>query len=69
MKHLRELRNKKGLTQEICANLLGHQTTVYQRWENEEREPKFKDAMEIAMFFNVSLDYLAGFTDEPRPLR
>lgn len=67
MLNLNELRKKKGISQEVCANLMGKQTTVYQRWEQGLREPKFNDAMLLAQFFGVSLDYLAGFTDDPSP--
>ena len=67
MKHLYNLRKKRGITQRIAAELMGFATTVYQRWEAEEREPQFNNAIKIAKFYNVSLDYLAGFTDDPTP--
>lgn len=66
MLKLYELRKKKGITQRVCAELMGLQTTVYQRWESGEREPQFDKAIMLAEFFNVSLDYLAGFTDDPK---
>ena len=67
--HLAELRKKTGKTQAITAHLMGLQTTVYQRWEQGIAEPSWEMAIRIAEYFNVSLDYLAGFTDEPRKLR
>lgn len=67
--HLRELRKKRGLSQVVCAGLLGKHVNVYALWENGEREPKFSDAIEIAKFFGVSLDYLAGLTDDPASKR
>lgn len=67
MENLHKLRIKRGISQEVCANLMGKHVNVYARWENKERKQKFDDAMLLAQFFGVSLDYLAGFTDDPSP--
>lgn len=68
MEHLKELRHKTKKTQAVTAHLMGFQTTVYQRWENKIAEPTFDNAVKIAEYFNVSLDYLAGIINEPKPL-
>ena len=38
---------------------------VISRYENCEREADYQTLLDIADFFNVSLDYLFGRTDNP----
>lgn len=65
---IKDLRNDLDLTQVQVAEKLGLYTTTYQRYERGENEIPFYMAIEIAKFYNVSLDYLAGITDNPRTL-
>ena len=60
---LKDLREDKDLTQKQLASLLGYHTTTYQRWEDNIHNIKLEDAINIADFYNVSLDYLAGRTN------
>ena len=39
----------------------------YQRYERGEQEPKLAGWLFLADFFNVSLDYLVGRSDDPAP--
>ena len=64
---LRACRQEKGLTQEDIAPQLGIRYSTYCRYEHGGSEPDISDAARIADFFNVSLDYLAGRTDDPTP--
>lgn len=41
----------------------------YQRYERGEQEPKLAGWLFLADFFNVSLDYLVGRSDDPAPFR
>lgn len=41
-----------------------HKTT-YVRYETGEREIPFNIVIMLAEFYNVSLDYIAGLTDNP----
>ena len=34
-------------------------------WVAGRKQPSLKDAVKIAQYFNVSLDYLVGLSDEP----
>lgn len=36
------------------------------RYETGEREPGIEELIKIADFFNISVDYLLGRTDDPR---
>lgn len=62
---LRTCRKEKGLVQEDAAHLLGFRYSTYRRYEQGGTEPDISEAARIADFFGVSLDYLAGRTDEP----
>ncbi|BDF70577.1 hypothetical protein CE91St41_21960 [Oscillospiraceae bacterium] len=66
---LKELRNGKGLTQTDMAIMLKLTLRQYQRYERGEQEPKLAGWLFLADFFNVSLDYLVGRSDDPAPFR
>ncbi len=58
-RRIRDLREDNDKTQKELAQLLGMQTTVYQRYERGERELPFWVAIKLADYYKVSLDYLA----------
>lgn len=61
---LKKLREERRKTQKEVAAELGYHTTTYARWEQELHEIKLVDAINIAKYYGVSLDYLAGLKDE-----
>ena len=40
----------------------------YQLYESGKREIKFHQVIELAKFYNVTIDYIAGLTNEAKPL-
>ncbi len=64
---LKKLREKIGKTQKQVAEDLGYHTTTYARWEQDLHNMKFIDVINIAKYYNVSIDYIAGLTNEPDP--
>ena len=60
---LRELRQEKGLSMKQLAKELGTTDAAISNWENEINEPKISYLRSIAVFFNVSADYLLGLED------
>ena len=62
-KLLRELRVEKGLTQKETASQLGLHSVTYLHYEKDQREPPLKVLMEMAVFFDVSTDYLLGIKE------
>lgn len=62
---LRELREKRGLRQSEVAAMMGVVTRQYQRYEVGEQEPKLAGWIFLADFYNVSMDYLIGRSDDP----
>lgn len=61
---LKELRLEKGLTLKELSENLNTTNTTLSRYENSLREPKVYTLKEISNYFNVSVDYLLGNTDE-----
>lgn len=55
---LRELRKKKGLTQENLANELNVSRQAITKWESGDGAPDIDNLKNIALFFHVSVDYL-----------
>lgn len=63
---LNKLRQIKNISHEKLAAELGLTRTTVSHWENGLRLPSLEVAAELAGFFNVSLDYLIGRSDDPR---
>ena len=65
---LRDLREDADKSQEDVARVLGTSQSYYAQYENGKRSIPFERAIELAKYYNVSLDYLAGLIDTPRRL-
>jgi transcriptional regulator with XRE-family HTH domain len=57
---LKELRIEKGVGQVELAKAINVSKGIISLWENGLREPKLSNLIELAKFFEVSLDYLVG---------
>lgn len=64
-KRLRDLREDNDLTQQQLVDKLGMYKTTYTNYEQGKRELPLSLAIRLAQFYNVSLDYLVGLTDNP----
>ena len=62
---LKELRKKKGITQLRLATELNTTQNTISRYETGEHEPGIAELIKLADYFNVSVDYLIGRTDDP----
>ena len=60
---LKDLREKRKLTQTRLAELIGVSPRVYNRWENSLATPHLDTVVMIANILEVSLDELAGRTE------
>ena len=63
MNRLKELRQKKGDTQEVVAKAMGVTRRGYQNWENEESQIKPEKAQQLADYFGVSVGVLLGYEE------
>lgn len=62
-KRLREMRMKRGFTQQNMADNIGVALRSYQCYETGTRNPSFDLLIQIADALNVSTDYLLGRDD------
>ncbi len=65
---IRDLREDNDLSQEKVSKYLMCDQSLYSKYERGEREIPLKLVVELARFYNVSIDYIVGLTDEPSPL-
>ncbi|WP_312202375.1 MULTISPECIES: helix-turn-helix transcriptional regulator [Anaerospora] len=63
---LRTLRMSQNLTLEQLANELSLVKQTIGNWEKGVRTPSLEASIALAEFFNVSLDYLVGLSDNSR---
>lgn len=61
---LRDLREDKDLTQSELVDILKMHKTTYTNYEQGKREPPFELIIKLAKFYDVSIDYIAGISDE-----
>ena len=61
---LRDLREDADLTQEELVKLLKMHKTTYTNYEQGKREPPFELIIKLAKFYDVSIDYIAGLSEE-----
>lgn len=64
---LYDLRKDAGLTQDELAAVLHINKHSISSYERDKSEPPDAVKIEIARYFNVSVDYLLGMTDDPNP--
>ena len=64
---IRDLREDKDLSQKDVAQYLNIRQNTYSRYETNERNmpPEIMD--KLADFYNTSVDFLMGRTDEKKP--
>ena len=63
---LKYLRTNNNLIQRDIANHLEITVRAYQHYETGTRYPDFKGLLKLADYFDVSLDYLVGRSDNPK---
>ncbi len=63
---LKELRKSRGISQLKLAIDLNMNQNSISRYENGEREADYATLILFADYFDVSVDYLLGRTDNPK---
>ncbi len=64
---IRNLREDKDLTQSQVAKILDMSQTGYCQYEIGKNDVPTKILIKLASFYNVSVDYILGITDEVKP--
>lgn len=68
MNRLRDMREDHDLEQKDLAKILGISRQYYSRYELGQVELPIRHYITLARYYNVSIDYLCGAVDTPRPL-
>ena len=68
-KRLRELREDHDLTQAQISRYLNMSQTGYSKYETGENDIPTKILIELAKFYNTSVDYLLELTNEMKPYK
>ena len=61
---LKDLREDMDLTQKQIAEVLNTSHQYYNKYETGKRPITFERVIELAKFYNVSIDYIAGLTND-----
>lgn len=71
MMRLKKLREENMLTQQAVADYLHIRQNTYSQYETAQRQVPIEMLIALSDFYDVSVDYLLGLTDEetryPRP--
>lgn len=66
---LRDLREDQDLNQKTLAELLHVSQATYSRYESGTLDIPSAALIALARFYETSIDYLLGLTDDPIPYR
>ncbi|MCI5684533.1 MAG: helix-turn-helix domain-containing protein [Enterococcus gallinarum] len=64
---IKKLANDQGKGVSKVALDLGFSENLFYRWKSSE--PKARDLEKVADYFDVSVDFLLGRTDDPKPIK
>lgn len=68
VKRIRDLREDKDYKQEHVAKILNTTQGYYSKYELGKRALPIEHLITLCKLYNVSADYILGFTDVPKPL-
>jgi transcriptional regulator with XRE-family HTH domain len=64
---IRDMREDRDLTQKKVAKYLQCDQSLYSKYERKEREIPLYLMVKLALFYDTSIDYLVGLTDQQAP--
>ncbi len=66
MNNLKKIRKERSFTQIALQMQTGIEQALLSKYETGERVPTTENLIILADFYNVSIDYLLGRTDNPK---
>lgn len=66
---IKDLREDSDLTQKQVADYLVCDQSLYSKYERGEREIPLHIIVKLALYYDTSLDYLVGLTNNRKPYR
>lgn len=67
-KRIRDMREDLDIQQKSIAKVLHTTQSQYSKYELGKRSLPIEHLIELCILYDVSADYLLGFTDEKKPL-
>ena len=64
---IRDLREDRDIKQEAIAKILYVRQATYSRYETGEIDIPVRTLIRLAEYYNTSVDYLVGRTNEKKP--
>lgn len=64
---IRDIREDSDLTQKQIASYLMCDQSLYSKYERGERDVPLHIMIKLAKYYNTSIDYLVGLTDNKTP--
>lgn len=65
-RRIRDLREDRDLNQTVVAKMLGMSQTGYSKYETGENDIPTEVLIKLSAFYDTSIDYLLGVTDNPK---
>lgn len=66
---LRTLRKRKNLTIEEMSEMIELPKSTLGNYERESKKPSLERLVLLANFYNTTIDYILGLTEDPEPVR
>lgn len=66
LSRIKELRKDAHISQQQLADVIQISQQSINKYENHNVQPDLQTLIRIAEYFNVSVDYLIGFSDYPK---
>ena len=64
---LRDMREDRDIPQRVLAEYLHIRQNTYSQYENGQRQIPIDALIQLAGYFDTSVDYILGLTDEKTP--
>ena len=64
---LKGMRKKKGMTQVAVGMKIGVDQSDYSKIERGKKKISLQIAIQLALLYGTSIDYIVGFTDQKEP--
>ena len=65
-RRIRDLREDRDITQKEMAKYLNCSQQVYSNYELGQRDIPTEILIKLSFFYNVSVDYILGISDNPK---
>lgn len=65
---IKEIREDKDKTQTEIGKIINKSQQGYAHIENRKAKLTIEDLMKLCEYYNLSADYILGFTDDPKQL-